>query len=261
MHGVTGAVGDHFAENLLAQQREISDQVENLVAHEFVGETERAVLDAVAREHDAVFPRRSANQSHVAHGLLVLARAEGAGGGNVLQVAAVGKFYLEGFFADERVREVDGVRNRIRVAGINRNKFVPLAHFQLAANLQIFARAPLLAYASLANHVDKRLGAAVEDGQFQVVELDDGVVDAQADERREQVLGSRNQHAFFHQAGGIADAGHIAADGLDLKAVEISAPEDDAGARRSGYKAHGNRSATVKAHAGALHRRADCLLL
>ena len=85
-------------------------------------------------------------------------------------------------------------------------------------------------------------GAAVEDGQLQVVELDDDVVDAHADERGEQVLGGGDEHALAHEAGGIADLGHVAADGGNFEVVEIGAAEDDAGAGGRGQKAHGDRA-------------------
>ena len=98
-------------------------------------------------------------------------------------------------------------------------------------------------------------------GSSRLSSLDDGIVHAQADERREQVLGGRDEHAFFHQAGGVADAGHVAADGLDFKAVEIDAAKDDSRSGRSGKYSHGNWRAAVEAYSTAFHGGADCLLL
>jgi hypothetical protein len=37
------------------------------------------------------------------------------------------------------------------------------------------------------NHLDKRTGAAIQNGQLQIVQLDDGIVDADASKRGEQV--------------------------------------------------------------------------
>ena len=54
------------------------------------------------------------------------------------------------------------------------------------------------------------------------------------------MLGRGDQNALLHQTGGVADSGYIAADGLDFKTVEISAPEDDAGIRGAGQDAEGN---------------------
>ena len=68
--------------------------------------------------------------------------------------------------------------------------------------------------------------AAIENGELQVIQLHDGVVDAATDQGGEQVLGGGNQHALFHQTGGIADPGYILAHGLHFKAVQISSAED-----------------------------------
>ena len=43
MHGVSGALGDDMAEDVMAGEGEVADEVENLVADEFVAEAEGAV--------------------------------------------------------------------------------------------------------------------------------------------------------------------------------------------------------------------------
>jgi len=113
-------------------------------------------------------------------------------------IAPVRKFDLESFFSDQRVGEVDGVRDGIRVGGMHRDEFIAFAHFDFTKNLEIFARAALLADAGLLDQFDEWERAAIEDGKFEVIEFDDGVVHAQADARREQVLGGGDEHAFFH---------------------------------------------------------------
>ena len=37
VHGVPGAIGLHVAQNALAEQREVADEIQHLVAHELVG--------------------------------------------------------------------------------------------------------------------------------------------------------------------------------------------------------------------------------
>ena len=58
-------------------------------------------------------------------------------------------------------------------------------------------------------------------------DLDDGVVDANSDKRRQQMLRGRDQHALLHQTGGVADAGDVAAGSFHFKSIEIS-PADAA---------------------------------
>src|SRR5579871_992970 len=74
------------------------------------------------------------------------------------------------------------------------------------------------------------------------------------------MLGRRDQHALFHQAGGVADASDIEADGLDFKAVKIGAAKYDTRPRWRRSDAHRYRCPAVQAHAAAFHGRADCLL-
>ena len=96
------------------------------------------------------------------------------------------------------------------------------------------APAPLAAnaYAGKGFHVGQ--GAAVEDRQLQIVELDDDVVDAHADQGGKKMLGGGDEHALTHDAGGVADLGDISAGRRNLVVVQIGAAEDHAGASRRG---------------------------
>ena len=50
------------------------------------------------------------------------------------------------------------------------------------------------------------------------------------------MLGGREQDALPHQAGGVADARHVAHVGLDFEIVEIDAAEHDARVGRRGQQ-------------------------
>ena len=101
--------------------------------------------------------------------------------------------------------------------------------------------------------------AAVQNGQFQVVQFDDHVVDAHADEGGEQMFGGGDKNALAHQAGGVADLGHVAADGWNLKVVEVGAAEDDARSGRGGQQTHGDRCAGMEPHARKFNLSGDGL--
>ena len=75
------------------------------------------------------------------------------------------------------------------------------------------------------------------------------------------MLGGRDEHAFLHKAGGVADARHIPADRFDLETIEIGTPKNNARTGWGGQHAHGNRSAAVQANPIAFHRGANCLLV
>src|SRR5664279_1804030 len=90
MHGVSGAVGLDVAEYLFPEQREVADEVKHFVAHELVGIAQRRVLHGIGGQHDAIVAGSAANQSHVEHGALLVEEAEGAGGRDLFDIAAVG---------------------------------------------------------------------------------------------------------------------------------------------------------------------------
>src|SRR5579871_416170 len=258
---MTGAVGNHVASNLLSQQRKIANQIQHLVAYELIAETQGAILDSVTGENDAILARCPSDQSHIPHRLLILARSKRASRRDVAQVAPVAERDLEGFFPDQRMREVDRVGDGITIAWVDGDELVSLAHLHLAANLQILPRSPLLPDSCLENHLDEGLRAAIEDREFKIIEFHDGIVDANPDKRREKMFGGRNKNALLHQAGGVADAGDISADGLDLESVKVSPAKHDASSRGCWNNAHRDRRPAVQANPTAFHRRANCLLL
>ena len=131
------------------------------MAHKFVGEAERAILDSIASQHNAIFARGPANEAHIAHGLFVLAGAKRARRRNVTQIASVGQFHLKGLFSDEWMGKIDRVGDRIHVGRIDSDELISLPHLHLSANPQIRARTALLADACLENHLHKGTGTAV----------------------------------------------------------------------------------------------------
>ena len=92
-------------------------------------------------------------------------------------------------------------------------------------------------------------GRAIEDGDFNVVDINEDVVDAAGIGSRQKVLGGGEQDALLHQAGGIAHASDIVAMGFDGKVLEIHAAENDARIGGSGKEAQVGVNPGVKADA------------
>ena len=155
--------------------------------------------------------------------------------------------------------KVDGVADREILRRIEADELFALAHLHRFEHAQILAQPLLPPQSHPLHHLHDGQRAAVQNRQLQVVQLHNGVVHAHADKGREHMLGGGDQHAFFHQAGGVAHLGDIAPGGLHLEVIEIGAAEDDARTRRGGHDAHAHRDAAVKSDAGALHGRPDCL--
>ncbi len=125
-------------------------------------------------------------------------------------------------------------------------RFDPDFHGHRAANAEE-ALAPAVGLQSRRlQQLHVRRSAAVQNGNFQVVDFDERVVHSHAVEHAEQMLGGGDQHALPHQAGGIAYASHVAPTGGDMEIVEIGAEENDAGGRRRGKNSNGDGDAAVK---------------
>ena len=126
-------------------------------------------------------------------------------------------------------------------------------------NANGFAAAALGADAGVENGFDVRQGTAIEDGEFEVIEFDDDIVDAHADEGRKQVFGGGDEHTLAHEAGGVADLGDVASGGRNLKVVEVGAAENNARSGSSRQQPHGNRRTGMEPYARELNLRGNGL--
>ena len=177
VHGVSSALGDDMAEDVVAGESEVTDEVEDLVAGELVGEAEVAVEDALAGEHDDAFFGGAADEAHVAEHFFVFAPAEGAGGGDFALVGAGGEVDDVSLATDGR-REVDFVRDGVAVARIDSDELIAFADLDVFKNAEVFAAAALGLESDFAEGLGVGESAAVEDRELEVVELDEDIVDA-----------------------------------------------------------------------------------
>src|SRR5579859_157925 len=260
MHGVSSAVGYHFADNAFSQQGQVANQIQYLVAHKFIGIAQGPVLNAFARQHNHIFFIGPSDQAHVAQRNFILKKAEGARRGDLAQIRAAGELDFKSLLADG-LGEIDRVRDRISIRWIYSDELFSIAHLHFLADSQVGAAAALLADARVLDHADKRLGAAIQNRQFKIVQFNDGIINARTHEGGKQVFGGGNQHAFFHQAGGITYFGHVAADSFNLIVIQIGAAENNPAPRGCRQDAQRNRRSTVQSCAFALYRAANCLFV
>src|SRR3984957_8729216 len=203
------------------------------MADELVIKRQGAVFYRASAKNNRVLFRGSADQTHVAQHLLVFAKSEGTGGSNLGAVGSSGQIDGERLAAD-RVGEMDVVSDAVAFAGINGDELPVLPDFHALQDAQILPSAPLAANAHAGEGFHIGRGASVEDGQLQIVQLNDDVVDAHADQGGEKMLGGGDEHALTHDAGGVADLGDISAGGRNLVIVQIGAAENNARAGRGG---------------------------
>ena len=233
MHGVSGAFGDDVAEDVMSGKGEIADEVEDLMADELIIETQRAVEDALTVEDDGAGFGDAADEAHVAQHLLVFLKAESARRGDLRGVVSCSEVDGETLAANRR-GEIDLVGNAVAPARIDADELIAFADFDSLADAEVFAAAALCLEADVTEGFDIGERTAVEDGELEVVNFDDDVVDAASDEGRKQVLGGGDEHTLAHQAGGVADLGDVAAGGRDFEVVEVGAAEEDSTAAWGG---------------------------
>ena len=88
----------------------------------------------------------------------------------------------------QRMVEADAVGDLEVIRRVERDALVAARERDRPDDLQVLARRLQPLHAGFLNQVDERRRAAVHDRHFRRVQLDDDVVDAQADERRQQML-------------------------------------------------------------------------
>ena len=76
------------------------------------------------------------------------------------------------------MREVDGVVDAVAVTGVDADELRAVADLDLAQDAEVLAAAALADEADTLEGLDVRERAAVEDGDFEVVDFDDDVIDA-----------------------------------------------------------------------------------
>jgi len=245
---VAGFAGFHAAEERQADESQVADQVEGLVAAELIGIAEGAVHDAVLGEDDGVIEGAAADEAHGAERLDIGFEAEGAGAGENLAEGFGIDEHFDFLLADKRVGKVDVATYAEFVGGIDADAATVFDNFDWLEDPEVTSFTAKTAEASLIEELEEGLGRAVENGDFDVVEVDEDVVDAVRIGCGEKVLGGGEQDALLHEAGGVADASDVVAVGFDREIVEIDAAEDDAGIRGSGEQTELRVDTRVKAH-------------
>src|SRR5690348_5604045 len=257
---MAGLVSDNERAQRAAEKSKIPDEVEGFVAAKLVGEAEAAFEEAVRREHDGVFERAAADQSHAAELFDVFGETESARGSEFAAERFAADHYFSFLATDERMPEIHEAAYAEFVGGINAQSAIAFGDFKGLQNFQIAAPAAKLAHACAIEQVHVRLRGAVQDWQLEGVDLDIDVVDAAGIESGEEMLGGREKNAAFHQASCVTDAGNVAAVSFDFKIVEVRAPENDACVCRRRNQANMRAHGCMQADALNFNRLFDCEL-
>src|ERR1700751_4199186 len=95
------------------------------------------------------------------------------------------------------------------VGGIDADAATVFDDFNGLENSKVTALAAKAAAAGLIEELEEGLGGTGENGDFDVVEVDEDVVDAVGIGGGEKVLGGGEEDALLHEAGVVADASDV----------------------------------------------------
>src|SRR5580704_12407162 len=145
------------------------------------------------------------------------------------------------------------------VRTIDTDVAIAIGNFERTQDLQVTPPPPLVPNAGFLQHINKRLRRAVENGDFDSVDIAVDVIDATSVKSRKKMFSSGEQDALLHQARGVTDARHVAAVSLNFKIVEIHAAEDNARVGWCGIQADAAANGSMKTNSlgfdGALYSR------
>ena len=227
MAAPAGAVS---AEDRRAGQSQVSDGVECLVAHELVGIAQAlAIDDAVVADSDGVVERSAKGQAGRPQALDVLHEAEGA---RPRQLAAEGpriEVDLDALLANEGRVELNLNIEMEAVIGRKLADSASVLNGHRLQDLEEAAGRVELDQAHLVDGLDELGGAAIHDRHFGAVDLDQGIVDAEAAQRCEKMLDRRHGGAIaITEHGAQRHAGHRPVVGSDLDAFGSAIGEKEA---------------------------------
>ena len=190
------------------EQREVADQVEDLVAHELVPESKRPRQDPGVVEDDGVVEAAAAGEAAGAQLRHLAGEAERAGGsdprGEFFGAEDEGQFLLP----DERMGEVDLVGDRqSRSARLEATRLPSRRTSTGSVERERPDHRVLALEAGGMEQPDERQGRAVQDRDFRSLDLDQAIVETQARGGRENVLDRADRHVPALERRGVVEGG------------------------------------------------------
>jgi hypothetical protein len=258
---VAGFVGDEAAEHRLPDQREVAEQIQSLMPNKFIRESQRRIIQHTGlREHDRILQRPTTDKAARLQFFNFMVKAERSRRRNQIGVVGTRELHVETLFTNQGMSKINIVPDAERIGWIDAQRFFAFVQDEL------FSNSDVLPGAILSNNANARDGfnvwqrAAVEDGNFEVVEFDIHIIDTDSIESREQVFDGRYPHASMHQRCRIGDARYGCNIGSKLEVIEIDPSENDPLAGRSRKDSKGCILARMKSDAAEFERIGDSLL-
>src|SRR5678815_2846636 len=251
---VPGFVAEERTNQAVTEQIQVADRVEDLVLDELVLVTQAVFVEhAVIVEDDRVVHRTAQREILFAQHFDVAHEAERARAADFLDERGRREVDLGAGSApgENRVVEVDRETDLEAVERLEPRPLVAVADDDRLLDAHEALRSGLFLDSGRLQQEHERTCAAIHDRHFGRRKIHVCVVDAQAGERREQVLDRGDADAILDQGGrqpGIAD---ILAAGTDFDWFgQVDTTKNDARIDRSGTQRHVNLFTGVKANTG-----------
>ena len=159
-----------------------ADDVQNLVSDELVLEPQGAVEHTGLAQHDGVVQRPAQGEPPSTQHLDLLQEAKGPGRSDLVDEDVLAHPHRAGLVTQQRVIEADAVGDLELVGRIERDALVPTRQGDRTHDLEEPAGRGQRLDPGLVHQIHERRSAAVHDRHLGLVQLDDDVVDAQAEE-------------------------------------------------------------------------------
>jgi hypothetical protein len=257
---VPGTIRHNPPLNGLTNQGKIPEKIQNLVAHEFVRESEGSFIKhSFIRENDGIFQRAAAHQPAGLQLLHFFKEAKRPGRGYQIRIIRRSDLHFELLMANQGMRKTDFILDTEALRRMDRDGLSVFLKRKRFCNAQDVTFRIQRDDAHALDPFDIGKPAAVKYRNFKVVELDNRVIDAQTVHRGKQVFHRGNPNAAIHQCGRIGDTLHRTDVGTKFKIVEVNSAEYDSASGRRRKYAHGCGLAGMQADAAEFHWRRDGL--
>src|SRR5262245_15420675 len=160
MNSMTRALGIYLTQDRHAEQRQIADDVDDLVAHELVGEPQTLTVEnsAFRRKHDRVIERSAPRQPKASQRLDLIQKSECPRRANLLCKLTVRYLDLPPLGADHRMRKFDQAGNLERARRRDTHATLAVDHLDSLQYAQELPRRLEARDARLLDHLYERLG-------------------------------------------------------------------------------------------------------
>src|SRR6185312_12504547 len=103
---MAGAIRNDTADDLFSQQRQIADQIKNLVPHKLIREAQGTIFHAIIHDNNYIVFSCTADEAHIPHGLLLTKKSERPGWRQFLTVEFARKIDFK-CLPPNRTREIN----------------------------------------------------------------------------------------------------------------------------------------------------------